>query len=87
MPSATPSLSVFCMNGVTRVTYLAPLHGFSSFNAQLSVSPPTLSRIRSNLKDNKVNQTKMTNGGRDSVGVRPAYFSRALSGSSTGPAV
>lgn len=74
------------MNGVTRVTYLAPLHGFSSFNAQLSVSPPTLSRIRLNLKD-KVNQTKMTNGGRDSVGARSAYFSRALSGSSTGPAV
>lgn len=49
MPSAMPSLSVFCRNGVTRVTYLAPLQGLSRFSAQRSVSPPTLSRIRSNL--------------------------------------
>lgn len=50
MPSAMPSLSVFWRNGVTRVTYLAPLQGLSRFSAQRSVSPPTLSRIRSNLE-------------------------------------
>lgn len=50
MPSAMPSLSVFWRNGVTRVTYLAPVQGLSSFSAQRSVSPPILSRIRSNLE-------------------------------------
>ena len=49
IPSARPSVSVFWRKGVTRVTYLAPLHGFSRVSAQRSVSPPTLSRIRSNL--------------------------------------
>lgn len=49
IPSAIPSLSVFWRKGVTRVTYLAPLQGLSRFRAQRSVSPPTLSRIRSNL--------------------------------------
>lgn len=50
MPSAMPSLSVFCRNGVTRVTYLAPVQGLSRFSAQRSVSPPMLSKIRSNLE-------------------------------------
>lgn len=53
MPSAMPSLSVFWRNGVIRVTYLAPLQGLSRFSAQRSVSPPTLSRIRSNLEGKK----------------------------------
>lgn len=50
MPSAMPSVSVFWRKGVTRVTYLAPVQGLRRFRAQRSVSPPTLSRIRSNLK-------------------------------------
>lgn len=50
MPSAMPSLSVFWRNGVTRAMYLAPLQGLSRFSAQRSVSPPMLSRIRSNLQ-------------------------------------
>lgn len=50
MPSAMPNRSVFWRNGVTRVTYLAPLQVLSRFSAQCSVCPPTLSRIRSNLE-------------------------------------
>lgn len=49
IPSAIPSRSVLQRKGVTSVTYLAPHHGFSRPRAQLSVSPPTLSRTRSNL--------------------------------------
>lgn len=59
IPSAMPSLSVFWRNGVTRVTYLAPLQGLSSFRAQRSVSPPTLSRIRSNLEVDRGQTTRI----------------------------
>lgn len=51
MPSATPNISVFWRKGVTRVMYLDPLQGLSKLGAQCSVSPPTLSRIRSNLQE------------------------------------
>lgn len=50
IPSAMPSLSVFWRNDVIRVTYLAPLQGLSRLRAQRSVSPPMLSRIKSNLE-------------------------------------
>lgn len=50
MPSDAPNLSVFCTKGVTRVTYLAPVQGLSRPRAHRSVSPPMLSRIRSNLE-------------------------------------
>lgn len=50
MPSATPSLSMFTKKGVTKDTYLAPDHFLSRLGAQFSVDPPTLSRMKSNLK-------------------------------------
>lgn len=54
MPSAIPSRSVFWRKGVTRVMYLDPPQGWSKLGAQSSVSPPTLSRIRSNLFNNLI---------------------------------
>lgn len=53
IPSAMPSTSVFWRKGVTRVTYLDPLQGFSKPGAQDSDSPPTVSRIKSNLEEKR----------------------------------
>lgn len=58
MPSATPNRSVFWRKGVTRVMYLDPLQGLSKLGAQCSVSPPTLSRIRSNLQEKRGQQVQ-----------------------------
>lgn len=60
MPSAIPSRSVFSRKGVTRVTYLAPVHGLSRPRAHRSVSPPILSRIRSNLSVQETKTETMT---------------------------
>lgn len=49
MPSARPSWSTFRRKGVTRVTYVAPDHFLRKLGAHVSVEPPTLSRIKSNL--------------------------------------
>lgn len=53
MPSATPSLSILIMKGVTKVTYVAPDHFFRRSKAHFSVDPPTLSRMKSNLQTHK----------------------------------
>ena len=50
MPSAMPNRSMFRRKGVTRVTYVAPDHFLRNFRAHVSVDPPTLSRIKSNLE-------------------------------------
>lgn len=50
MPSAMPNRSMFRRKGVTRVTYVAPDHFLRKLRAQVSVAPPTLSRIKSNLE-------------------------------------
>ena len=58
MPSAMPSRSMFRRKGVTNVTYVAPDHFLSKFRAHVSVDPPTLSRIKSNLE--RKNQIKIS---------------------------
>jgi len=50
MPSAMPNRSMFRRKGVTKVTYVAPDHFLRKFRAHVSVDPPTLSRIKSNLE-------------------------------------
>lgn len=49
MPSAMPNRSTFRRKGVTKVTYVAPDHFLRKFRAHVSVDPPTLSRMKSNL--------------------------------------
>lgn len=49
-PSSRPMESVFWSKGVTSVTYFAPDQGFSLPITHCSVSPPTLSKITSNLR-------------------------------------
>lgn len=49
-PSSRPMESVLSRKGDTRVTNFAPHHGFRRPMAHCSVSPPTLSRITSNLR-------------------------------------
>ena len=50
VPSSRPMESVLRSNGVTSVTYFAPDQGFSRPIANCSISPPTLSKIMSNLR-------------------------------------
>jgi hypothetical protein len=41
---------MFRRKGVTKVTKVAPDHFLRKFKAHVSVDPPTLSRIKSNLE-------------------------------------
>lgn len=44
---------MFRRKGVTKVTYVAPDHFLRKFRAHVSVDPPTLSRMKSNLERKK----------------------------------
>lgn len=60
MPSAMPNRSMFRRKGVTKVTYVAPDHFLRKFRAHVSVDPPTLSRMKSNLEREKKKKSNKT---------------------------